>query len=907
MIQRYSSRRSPLKDFLTAQLQGAHRYDRIAGFFSSSLLEVAGEALERMTPEGGKTCARIICNSCLNPLDVQTARAAKWGMHREWCAALPAEIGAPMKARLQRLYDFLASGRLKVKVLPDEAFGLVHGKAGVITKADGSQICFIGSANESRTAWVSNYELVWLDESEEGVRWVQEEFDALWSSPQAVDLAEAVVQDMARLIQRVVVTDIDAWKKEEARPAEPIVELPIYRRENGLWAHQKSFIKLAFEAHKNGGARYLLADQVGLGKTVQLALSAKLMALYGDKPILILVPKPLMSQWQDELWALLELPSARWNGRQWIDEQGVAYPEFGSQGIRKCPRRIGIVSTGLVVRGSEAVELIKDLSYECVILDEAHRARRANLGPTHRGEKAEPNNLLRFLMDIALRTRSLLLATATPVQIDPIEAWDLLNALNEGRNGVLGSLYSRWRFRSREGIDLVLGQSGPIEEIADLWEWMRDPLPPPEEGPDFQVLRRSLNINPAEQWASPEALHGLRKSDLQRIRRLARDFFPKHNPFIRHIIRRTRDFLESHIDPNTNEPYLQKIEVRLFGESDSEAIRLPPFLRDAYNVAEEFCALLARRPGLNSGFMKTILLRRLGSTIEAGRLTAMKMLSTQAQGDQADEEGESEEEERMSSLYPLTTEERVALGRFLTILDENRDVDPKLRQVERILTTNQGVAGGWLSLGCIIFSQFYDSVLWLGILLSKRLPHEKIGIYASVKKSGIIENGFFIRLNRDEIKKRIMNGELRLVIGTDAASEGLNLQRLGSLINLDLPWNPTRLEQRKGRIQRIGQLRPEVLIYNMRYLGSVEDRVHQLLSERLANIRSMFGQIPDTLEDVWVAAALRDEAEARRIIDAVPKRHPFEMRHDRIESVDWESCSRVLDSTSQLEMLKAGW
>jgi len=63
---------------------------------------VAGEALERMMPEGGETCVRMVCNSCLNPLDVQTARAAKWGMHREWCASLPAEIGAPMKARLQR-------------------------------------------------------------------------------------------------------------------------------------------------------------------------------------------------------------------------------------------------------------------------------------------------------------------------------------------------------------------------------------------------------------------------------------------------------------------------------------------------------------------------------------------------------------------------------------------------------------------------------------------------------------------------------------------------------------------------------------------------------------------------------------------------------------------------------------
>ena len=97
MIHRYSSRRDPLKDFLATQLQGARRYDRIAGFFSSSLLEVAGEALERMTPEGGETCVRVVCNSCLNPLDVQTARAAKWGMHREWCTSLlqgPGEGGS---------------------------------------------------------------------------------------------------------------------------------------------------------------------------------------------------------------------------------------------------------------------------------------------------------------------------------------------------------------------------------------------------------------------------------------------------------------------------------------------------------------------------------------------------------------------------------------------------------------------------------------------------------------------------------------------------------------------------------------------------------------------------------------------------------------------------------------------
>ena len=94
---------------------------------------------------------------------------------------------------------------------------------------------------------------------------------------------------------------------------------------------------------------------------------------------------------------------------------------------------------------------------------------------------------------------------------------------------------------------------------------------------------------------------------------------------------------------------------------------------------------------------------------------------------------------------------------------------------------------------------------------------------------------------------------------------------------------------------------------NLRYRGSVEDRVHQLLSTRLASIKDLFGQLPDTLEDVWVAVAMRDEEKAWEIIDEVPKQHPFEMRYDKVEPVDWESCSTVLDAQSQLDVLLKGW
>src|SRR6185312_3342529 len=139
--------------------------------------------------------------------------------------------------------------------------------------------------------------------------------------------------------------------------------------------------------------------------------------------------------------------------------------------------------------------------YECVIVDEAHRARRRNLGPTHRNEKAEPNNLLRFVRAIAPKTRSLLLATATPVQLDPIEAWDLLDALNLGTETVLGSPFSSWERAPRLGLDYVLGREAPPDDLSAVWEWMRDPFPPADEGHDFAMLRSRLSLPEHRVWA----------------------------------------------------------------------------------------------------------------------------------------------------------------------------------------------------------------------------------------------------------------------------------------------------------------------------------------------------------------------------------------------------------------------
>jgi hypothetical protein len=173
-MRRFSSRREAISEsFLKERLRGALSYDRIAGYFRSSLFAVAGEEIESVS---GKV--RVVCNSELNAQDVQTARKAEQAMRKEWCEADPIEWAEEQPERLRRLYRLLTSGKLEVRVLPREGFGL-HGKAGVITQAGGEKTSFLGSANATAPGWANNYELLWEDERPESVAWVQEEFEAL--------------------------------------------------------------------------------------------------------------------------------------------------------------------------------------------------------------------------------------------------------------------------------------------------------------------------------------------------------------------------------------------------------------------------------------------------------------------------------------------------------------------------------------------------------------------------------------------------------------------------------------------------------------------------------------------------------------------------------------------------------
>ena len=162
------------------------------------------------------------------------------------------------------------------------------------------------------------------------VEWVQEEFNHLWTHPKAQPLANAVIEDVKRLSEREVVT-ITKWKELE-NPASPVIETPVYQKEYGLWAHQKYFVKRAFDEHKSGrGARLILADQVGLGKNLTIGTYLQCYGFHGKKPILVIAPKTLIWQWQEENMKLLNFPSAVWDGRAWVDENRIKHVNRDSE------------------------------------------------------------------------------------------------------------------------------------------------------------------------------------------------------------------------------------------------------------------------------------------------------------------------------------------------------------------------------------------------------------------------------------------------------------------------------------------------------------------------------------------------------------------------------------------------
>jgi len=908
-ITRMSSRTHALdQSFLAEHLKGATRYRRIAGYFTSSLFEVAGELVE-LIPE-----VQIVCNADIQAEDLRVAQVCEAKLLGKLNERSVEAESLLNRERYQRLASFLEKRGQVIRVAPDSACGFVHGKAGVIDLADGRKLGFIGSMNETSSGWQSHYEILWADDSPEGVAWIEAEFEFLWNA--AKPLPDAVCREITRRSHRHEVSIEEVAEPEQIAPA-ALIESPLYREGFSLQPWQQGFVTECLKHYQEYGVvRLLLADEVGLGKTLSMGTAALALSLLAEqkgrsKPVIIFAPATLCEQWQTEMMDKLGVPCARWQTQQkaWLDEQGRAISPEGAEHVASCPLRIGIISTGLMLRDSLEKEHLLGLrgGFGLVILDEAHKARtRQGMGK----DAGTPNELLAFIRDIAARSDHVLLGTATPIQTRREDLWDLVRVLHQGKgNFVLGGDLSEWH-RPKDIIPILSGEAD-VTDVGYAWRLLRAPLPTVNSTQDgqarrlYSIIRQDLGL-PQSEWLGGAfaELSGDAREELEDAleRRVAgASFFQRENPFVRHVVLRKRTTLEKEgllkaigVDVHPDAGLVKDVH-RFNALFEGLALRSSEDFREAYNQARGFGKALARS-GRGSGFMKNLMEQRICSSIVAGINTATKLLSGETITEENDE-GEA-------SVQVQSTDEQLALERLLDRLQRVKE-DPKLKAILHYLDIE-----GWRELGCIIFSQYYDTARWVAESLAALYPDEAVGLYAGAGRSRLYRQGDSVAIERETLKRMVADRKLRLMIATDAACEGLNLQTLGTLINVDLPWNPTKLEQRIGRIKRFGQTRDKVDMLNLVNEQTVDEKVYDRLSERMKDRFDLFGSLPDTIKDEWIDDIEHLGELMDQYINAQKQETGFDLRYNatmRPTDNDWRNCAKVLSRRDFETLMRKGW
>jgi hypothetical protein len=484
----------------------------------------------------------------------------------------------------------------------------------------------------------------------------------------------------------------------------------------------------------------------------------------------------------------------------------------------------------------------------------------------------------------------------------------LLRILNSGADFVLGrEVFGRWSDWEKS-LPIVKGEEIPDDE-RDAWEWLRNPLPPAREDSLFATLRLQLGLSD-QAFFSDCGFGPLGFLQQQGIgQALEPGFLQEHNPIVRHKVLRRRRTLEDagllerigvdvHPDPEAPTNAYTGVEFSGLGLLTNLPFDL------AYQAAEAFTTALQKRTKAG-GFMKTMFLQRICSSFASGRITATRMLRREVLED------EEQLSEMQEALNVLTPDEAGHLTTIIEELSRPEARDPKVAAVRYFLTEHRTEDQTWLEHGCIVFSQYYDTAYSLGTELAKSLPGEPVGVFAGAGRSGLFQGEDFASVEREDIKKAVKSREVRLLVATDAACEGLNLQTLGTLINVDLPWNPARLEQRLGHIKRFGQSRRTVDMLNLVYHDTQDETVYQVLSRRMQDRYDIFGGLPDTIEDDWIESVGKL---AQMMDEYIPlrkrARDVFEMRYQETIDPDndrWKLCSRVLARRDVVGRLSVPW
>jgi SNF2 family DNA or RNA helicase len=534
-------------------------------------------------------------------------------------------------------------------------------------------------------------------------------------------------------------------------------------------------VKTAQTALRRFRGRGLLCDEVGLGKTIEAGLVLKEYLLRQlVNRVLILTPPALVEQWREELAYKFLLDD-------FVTTSDSEFRAHGPQAWATFPHMIASLATA---RRAEHRKEITQIVYDLVIVDEAHHLKnRASVS-------------WKFIN--ALQKKYILLLTATPVQNDLDELYNLITILKPGQ------LKTPRQFRRQF---VVQGDPRLPKNRGRLRELLADVM--------VRHSRSQVSVS-----LPPRHAHTIRLTPSPDERALYDDV----SAFVREQIGLgQRSSPNRDVGQGDNLSSAQKFTLQMIQrEIGSSPWAAAPTLRK-----------LADRQEIQPYRDKLLALADRATQVESwAKADALEKLLLPMIGQACPE-----------SFDPSTEPFDFAQDKLRTGFAQD-----KLRR--RAGNSSDGKA--------IIFTHFHATLE----RLAERL--RALGV------DFVLYHGGLSLAQKDEAIRRFEESA-RVLLSTEAAGEGRNLQFCRTMINFDLPWNPMRIEQRVGRIHRIGQTH-EVDIFNLSAEGTIEDYILDLLDRKLNMFELVIGEMgmilgqladerdfEDLVMEVWTRARTPDE------------------------------------------------
>ncbi|MCA6573114.1 MAG: DEAD/DEAH box helicase family protein [Pseudanabaena sp. M57BS1SP1A06MG] len=909
-----------ITDFYIPALECAMQYDRKAGFFNSSILSRVARGIGALLENQGRM--RLIMGCQFSPEDLQAVQQG-YALRDALTSRLDTELTPPSNFAQLKHFEILSwliqneyldiriAIPLKPSGQPDSSERvldpqhLFHEKVGIISDANGDCLAFNGSNNESIGGWQSNRESFHVFFSWDGGRDLQrvqhesDRFERLWKDElpnvRVFEIPTAVKQKLLRYAP----TQKPDWNQQaefDDRPIAPkreILNLPteeptpppqveIHISKEELQAESEQFIQLA-NIHDNAGCldfsvksipvkpwahqmkilrrmaaefprNALIADEVGLGKTIETGLVLRYLLLSKKvKRVLILAPASVQPQWQEEMREKFNLHFWSYGKNELVDPYKQSVTITGNPWNQK---NLVLASSHLVRRKERMQELLESEPWDLVVLDEAHHARRKS--PQNR--KDTPNRLLELMDRLRSITQALLLLSATPMQIDAIEMFDLLKLI--GLEGL-------WR-----SPDAFCDYFATLAEPADphnlnFWQTMSVDYfatggqPCPKVRRSLESSDRLLACQIEDVWQSGQKITSPQKYLANdHFIKASKQFLGANTPIKDLMFRHTRDTLREYYKRgflDKDVPVREVFDNAIVLEPNREVLlyqAVSDYVRHFYRLAQK-----ENRKAL--GFLMTLYRKRLTSSfyaIEKSLQRRLECLLTQQGNLLADDDyGDLDDaddaiiEGLESFMEPVDPKEIEYLQELLTQF-ANTGEDTKRSEFIKKLRQESLERDS-----AIVFTQYTDTMDYLRDTLLQ-LYGSQVACYSGRGGELYQENAWQI-VPKEEIKRRFRDGEIKLLLCTESASEGLNLQTCGVLFNYDMPWNPMRVEQRIGRIDRIGQKFSQVRIHNFYYDGTVEAKVYLKLRDRIkafttvvGNLQPILARVPTFIERAVMSA-----------------------------------------------------